>query len=121
MKLKNVLIVVDDIEQAKKFYQELFGLVVVCENEANVVLTEGLVLQDKKVWQDVLAKDIVAENNASLIYFEEYDIEAFAEKLEKSYPRITYLNRLAELDGGQKMLRFYDLDGNLLEVRTPLF
>ena len=29
MKLKNVLLVVDDIEKSRQFYQELFGLQVV--------------------------------------------------------------------------------------------
>ena len=32
---------------------------------------------------------------------------------------IRYTDRLRELPGGQKMLRFYDPDGNLIEVRTP--
>lgn len=44
MKLKNVLIVVKDMERAKRFYHDLFGLDVVLENEGNVILTEGLVL-----------------------------------------------------------------------------
>lgn len=33
MKLKNVLIVVKDIERARQFYQDLFGLSVVLDNE----------------------------------------------------------------------------------------
>ena len=45
MKLKNVLIVVKDIEKAKQFYQNLFGLETVLDNEGNMILTEGLVLQ----------------------------------------------------------------------------
>ena len=48
MKLKNVLIVVKDIEKSKQFYHDLFGLDVVLDNGGNVILTEGLVLQDKK-------------------------------------------------------------------------
>lgn len=52
MKLKNILIVVKDIEKSKKFYHDLFGLDMVHS------------------W-------------------------------------------------GQKVIRFYDLDGNLIEVGTP--
>ena len=33
MKLKNVLIVVKDIERARQFYRDLFGLSVVLDNE----------------------------------------------------------------------------------------
>lgn len=48
MKLKNVLIVVEDIEKSIAFYQDLFGLSVILDNDGNVIMTEGLVLQDKK-------------------------------------------------------------------------
>ena len=43
MKLKNVLIVVKDIERSKKFYRDLFGLEMVLDNDGNMILTEGLV------------------------------------------------------------------------------
>ena len=56
MKLKNVLIVVKDIEKSKKFYHDLFGLDVVLDNGSNVILTEGLVLQDRKIWESFLEK-----------------------------------------------------------------
>ena len=42
--LKNVLIVVDDIEKSIEFYKDLFGLQVILKNEGNVILSEGLVL-----------------------------------------------------------------------------
>ena len=45
MKLKNILIVVNDVEKSKVFYKDLFGLDVVTEQEGNAVLTEGLVLR----------------------------------------------------------------------------
>ena len=51
MRLKNVLIVVKDIERAKKFYHDLFGLQVILDNDGNVNLTEGLVLQEKAIWK----------------------------------------------------------------------
>ena len=44
--LKNVLIVVDDIEKSIEFYKDLFGMQVILKNEGNVILSEGLVLQD---------------------------------------------------------------------------
>ena len=57
MKLKNVLIVVKDIERARQFYQDLFGLSVVLDNDGNMILTEGLVLQDEKYWKEFLGRD----------------------------------------------------------------
>ena len=84
------------------------------------MIPEGLVLQDEKLWREFLGKDIISENNACELYFEEPDIEAFAERLERLYPSIRYVNRLMEHSWGQKVIRFYDLDGNLIEVGTPM-
>ena len=43
MKLKNILIVVDNIEESIHFYNELFGLNVISRQEGNVIMSEGLV------------------------------------------------------------------------------
>lgn len=120
MKLKNVLIVVKDIEKAKQFYHDLFGLEMVLDNDGNMILTEGLALQDEKIWRGFLERDIIPENNSCELYFEESDIESFVQKLERLYPSIRYVNRLMTHSWGQKVIRFYDLDGNLIEVGTPM-
>ena len=120
MRLKNILIVVKDIEKSKKFYHDLFGLHTVLDSDGNMILTEGLVLQDEKIWKNFLGKEVVWKNNSCELYFEERDIEAFAEKLERLYPDVQYVNRLMEHSWGQKVIRFYDLDGNLIEVGTPM-
>lgn len=120
MKLKNVLIVVKDIEKSKQFYNDLFGLDLVLDNDGNMILTEGLVLQDEKIWKELLGKEILPESNSCELYFEEQNIEAFAEKLERLYPSIRYVNKLVVHSWGQKVVRFYDLDGNLIEVGTPV-
>ena len=120
MKLKNVLIVVKDIERARQFYHDLFGLEMILDNNGNMILTEGLVLQEEKYWKEFLEKKIIPENNSCELYFEESDIEGFVEKLEKYYPDVKYVNRLMTHSWGQKVIRFYDPDGNLIEVGTPM-
>ena len=120
MRLKHVLIVVKDIEKSRKFYHDLFGIDLVLDNAGNMILTEGLVLQDEKIWKSFLGRDILPQNNACELYFEEQDIEAFVEKLERLYPSIEYVNHLMTHSWGQRIIRFYDLDGNLIEVGTPM-
>ena len=120
MKLKNVLIVTKDIERAKIFYHNLFGLEMILDNDGNMILTEGLVLQDESIWKKFLQKDIIPKNNATELYFEEPDIEGFIKKLETLYPKTEYVNKLMTHSWGQKVVRFYDLDGNLIEVGTPM-
>lgn len=120
MKLKNILIVVKDIEKSKQFYHDLFGLNTILDNNGNMIMTEGLVLQDEKIWRNFLEKDILPKNNSCELYFEEKNIEAFIEKLENLYPSIEYVNRLMTHSWGQKIVRFYDPDGNLIEVGTSM-
>lgn len=120
MRLKNILIVVNDIEKSKKFYKNLFGLDILLDSDGNVILTEGLVLQDAKVWKNEIGKDVVSESNSTELYFEENDIESFVKKLDEYGEQIQYVTPLTECTWGQKLIRFYDLDGNLIEVRTPM-
>lgn len=120
MKLKNILIVTKNMEQAIRFYHDLFGLEVILDNDGNVIMTEGLVLQDAAIWKSFLNREIVPENNSCELYFEESDIEGFVKKLEMLYPDIRYVNRLMTHSWGQKVVRFYDPDGNLIEVGTPM-
>ena len=47
MKLKNVLIVVNDIDKSRRFYHDLFGLELILDNDGNMILTEGLVSQER--------------------------------------------------------------------------
>jgi len=120
MRLKNILIVVKDIEKSRKFYHDLFGIDLVLDNDGNMILTEGLVLQDEKIWRSFLDRDIIPKSNSCELYFEEEDIESFARKLERLYPTIEYVNHLMTHSWGQRVIRFYDLDGNLIEVGTPM-
>ena len=39
MKLKNILIVVKDIEKSRQFYRDLFGLDLIVDNNGNMILT----------------------------------------------------------------------------------
>ena len=120
MRLRNILIVVNDIEKSKQFYHELFGLDVLLDQGGNVIMSEGLVLQDAALWKQALNRDIVPRNNSCELYFEEANIEAFSGKLKELYPSIQYVNELMTHSWGQQVVRFYDLDGNLIEVGTPI-
>ena len=120
MKLKNTLIVVKDIEKAKQFYYDMFGLEMIQDNNGNMILTDGLVLQEEKYWKEFLKRDIIPQSNSCELYFEEADIKGFVEKLRRLYPDIQFVNRLMMHSWGQTVIRFYDLDGNLIEVGTPM-
>ena len=120
MSLKNVLIIVDNIDESIDFYEELFGLRVITRLEGNVIMSEGLVLQDVDVWYDSTKIHTTPHSNMTELYFEDNDIEGLVDKLNSSDIFVRFQTKLTELDGGQKMVRFYDPSGNLIEVRTPV-
>ena len=91
----------------------------IADNNGNMILTEGHVLQDEKIWKRFLDREIIFKNNSCELYFEVQDIKSFIEKLERLYPTIEYVNHLTTHSWGQQVIRFYDLDGNLIEVGTP--
>ena len=82
MRLKNVLIVVKDIDRSKRFYQDLFGLRTITDFGGNVILTEGLVLQDKSTWEQLIEKETIHGDGDMELYFEENQMDDFLKKLE---------------------------------------
>ena len=120
MKLMGFLIVVKEIERAKRFYQKLFGLEMLVDNDGNMLLSGGLVLQEESYWREFTGKGILPRNNASELYFEEENVDAFYEKLKTLYPETEFVNLPMTHSWGQRVVRFYDLDGNLIEVGAPV-
>lgn len=116
MRLKNILLVVSDIEKSKAFYKELFGLDVLSDFGGNVILTEGLVLQEKKLWETDLEKEACFGGHDAELYFEESQMDMFLQKLENSKFEITYLNKCEENDWGRRVVRLYDLDNHVIEI-----
>lgn len=116
MRLKNILIVVEDIEKSKAFYRKLFGLEVVTDFGENVILTEGLVLQERKTWERFTKKTVAYGGCDAELYFEENDLDLFLERLEKYGEPIVYVNELMEHDWGQRVIRIYDPDKHVIEI-----
>ena len=117
---RGTLIVVKDCIEALKFYNDMFGLELIQDNDGNMELSGNIYLQEVGYWEKFIGRTVVQKSNFSELYFEEPDIDVFVKKLEKLYPEIEYVNRLMTHSWGQRVVRFYDLDGNLIEVGTPM-
>ena len=116
MRLKNILIVVDDIERSKAFYKELFGLDVVTDFGGNVMLTEGLVLQERSLWEKSMEKETIYGGHDAELYFEETDMDAFIERLKNSDYQIEYISKCSENAWGLRVIRLYDPDHHIIEI-----
>ena len=116
MKYTCVVISVADINAARRFYQDLFGLEVYQDYGKNIAFTCGLALQQDFDWLVNIPKEkVLKKSNNAEIVFEEQDFDGFLNKL-KEYPDMEYLGEVIEHSWGQRVIRFYDLDGHIIEV-----
>ena len=116
MKYTCTVIAVANIKTARKFYKDLFGLELYQDYGINISFTCGISLQQEFNWLVNLPKDKVLNNSNNIeLCFEEEHFDQFLEKLKK-YPDINYLDDVIEHDWGQRVIRFYDLDGHIIEV-----
>lgn len=116
MKYVCTVISVADISAARKFYEELFGLEVYQDYGKNIAFSCGLALQQDFDWLVSIPKEkVLKKSNNAEVVFEEQDFDGFLNRL-KEYPEIEYLGEVIEHSWGQRVIRFYDLDGHLIEV-----
>lgn len=114
----NMLLVVKDLEKARTFYKDIFGLHTIIDYGANITLTGGLSLQSKETWLKMIDKsedDIHFGGNVMEIYFEKDNFDTFIEKLA-SFPNIKYLQQVKEASWGQRFVRIYDEDDHIIEI-----
>lgn len=116
MRLKNILIVVQDIERSKEFYRDLFGLHVIMDQGENAILSEGLVLQEKTAWENYIGYKPGDVTWNSELFFVETDLDRFLKKtkelgMEKQIRGDVRTNFL-----GKRTVHMQDPDGHLIEI-----
>jgi catechol 2,3-dioxygenase-like lactoylglutathione lyase family enzyme len=116
MKYQGVCIAVKDVHLSQKFYQDLFGLEVFQDYGINISFG-GLSLQQDFGWLlDIPKGKILHEPHNMELYFEEDDFDGFIAGLGQR-DDIRYLgDGVKEAGWGQRSIRFYDLDGHIIEV-----
>ena len=106
---------VADINRSREFYETLFGLEVDRDYGINISFTCGLALQQNLAWLvGIPEAHIVKRPNNMELAFEEVQFDAFLEKLEKY--DVERLGNVVEHSWGQRVVRFYDPDGHIIEV-----
>jgi len=116
MKYSCTVISVSDIKLSRKFYEDLFGLEIYQDYGINIAFSCGLSLQQEFDWLVNLPKNKILKNSNNIeLCFEEENFDDFLKKL-KEYSDIEYLGDVIEHSWGQHVVRFYDLDGHIIEV-----
>lgn len=113
-----IVLCVKDLEKSKKFYYDLFGLMVEEDFGTYISMTKGLAFQVADSWQDYLGKqehEITYKNHASKVVFE---IDNFDEVLNIINARkdIELVHPIINYSWRQRVVRFYDPDGHIVEV-----
>jgi len=112
------LVVVTDLPRSREFYESVLEVRVKFDFGANITFEGDFSLQTIDSWAQFIEQDqgairLGARNGE--LYFETEDIEAFAQKLAQRAD-IRYVHGLKEHRWGQRVVRFYDPDGNIIEV-----
>lgn len=116
MKYSGSVFAVKDINAARAFYEEIFGLKLFSDYGRNIVFEGGLSLQQDFDWLTGVPKnEIITKANNCEMFFETDDFDAFVQKL-KGRQDVLFLHDVMEYSWGQHVIRFYDPDGHLIEV-----
>ncbi len=111
----NTMLVVTNMDKAVEFYERVLGLDVIMDFGANKTLTGGLVLQTLETYKEFIGtNDISFGGNNFEIYFEEDNFDKFAANLRMC--DVQYVHPVKEHSWGQRVVRFYDPDGHIIEV-----
>lgn len=116
IRYNSVVLFSEDVPRLRDFYLDLFGLEVGLDLGGMVSFTCGI-----SIWQMDDVREMVydglepspVERPRQECYFETDEIEGFIETLDG---RVRLTHPLKTAPWQQRVIRFYDLDGNLIEV-----
>lgn len=130
MKIKYIcpLITVQDIYKSRKFYENVLKQEVEMDHGANVAFKDGFAIHDAEHYNELLGdasatngngdKNFNIDKNFMELYFESEDLDSIQEKLESLNCR--FVHKIRAQPWGQRVMRFYDPDGYIIEVGEPL-
>jgi catechol 2,3-dioxygenase-like lactoylglutathione lyase family enzyme len=117
VKYKLPLIVVEDMERSRKFYEDILGQKVILDFGANITFEGDFSLQTKDSWRGFIGDcedTIMFRPNNFELYFEEKQFEKFVQMLKNC--GVELIHDVRRYPWGQSVIRFYDPDKHIIEV-----
>jgi len=119
---RSTVLFVRDVERSKAFYTGVLEQEVDLDLGVNVGFVGGLALWDRTYVNDLLYAGTMPQGEAPAptmeVYFETEEIEALAGRLAEAGVR--FLHPLKEQPWAQRVVRFFDPDGHLVEAAEPM-
>lgn len=113
------LIVVADVKRARVLYEILLGQEVAADFGENVAFKGGFAIHQKDHYQKLIGdRPIQSPSNHFELYFEEDDLEKIAAELKSR--GFAFVHEIREQPWKQRVFRFYDDDGNIIEIGERL-
>lgn len=116
------LIAVEDIARSRRFYEELLGQKVKYDFGRDVTFEDDFTIHLSSHFQELLGgaaqHPIVTRAHNGELYFETAQPELYARRLEKA--GAAFIHKLQEQPWGQRVIRFYDPDGHIIEIGEPM-
>ena len=118
IKYHSVVIFVSDIEKSKRFYTEVLNMKIEMDMGKNIILENGVTLWEPPIGH-IINKSYSKQsqggsNHPFELCFETDDIDIILKKLKKN--NVELLHEIREESWGQRTVRFYDPDKNIIEI-----
>ena len=119
----NPVVFVKDIERSKQFYQNIIGLDILSDAGMFVLFENHFSIHQARE----LEATVFGENTSSseedqgkrnlLLYFESDELEDMFIALDN---QVNIIHPIIQQTWGQKVFRFYDPDGHIVEIGEPM-
>lgn len=122
MKFICPLIVVNNMEISRNFYEKVLNQKVQFDFGENVSFESGFAIHLKSHFSNLInisENNIIEKSNNSELYFEEENLDSFLQNM-KDLGTVEYVHELKEQPWGQRVIRFYDPDKHIVEVGEPM-
>lgn len=118
MKYVCCLVVVSEIAKSLHLYRDILGCEIVEDYGENVVFKEGFALHDKNHFQKLVNREISTHSNSFELYFETEEILKIFNRIDQE--GLEFVHKIEEQPWKQRVFRFYDCDGNMIEIGEPM-
>jgi catechol 2,3-dioxygenase-like lactoylglutathione lyase family enzyme len=113
--LNSSILLTKDMERAIRFYRDVMGLELQKQFETVAFFQDGLVIHDDAVYLGYIGgSDPSARGFRAVYYYIASDIDEMYRSLEEK--KVDFIHGLEAQSWGEKCVRFYDPDGNVIEI-----
>ena len=122
MKYRCPVLIVADLKRSEEFYEKVLGQVMIVHFGGDIAFSGDFALQTLESWHKVSGRADNLDQPPGIggrLYFEEARFDDFADRL-RNLPEIKYLHDVIAEPSGQKVVRFMDPDGHIIEVAESI-